>query len=175
MFVSGSANGHQYPLHSVIRPGALLRGDVGNQALPGPEEKLVSKEMPQKRSSRTRACRTRPAKTTVSRWLGHRGLVGPGYFWVVGVGLGGCAQSVCRFHPSAGVRGLRRCPVVQHDWTRLSLRTIPVATGYAVWVGIGVTGTALAGMLFFGESASVTRALSLLLVLAGIIGLKLFH
>ncbi len=56
-----------------------------------------------------------------------------------------------------------------------ALRTIPVGTGYAVWVGIGVTGTALAGMLFLGESASVMRVLSLLLVLAGVIGLKLFH
>lgn len=55
-----------------------------------------------------------------------------------------------------------------------ALRTIPVGTGYAVWVGIGATGTALAGMLFLGESASVMRALSLLLVLAGVIGLKLF-
>lgn len=55
-----------------------------------------------------------------------------------------------------------------------ALRTIPVGTGYAVWVGIGATGTALAGMLFLGESASVMRTLSLLLVLAGVIGLKLF-
>jgi quaternary ammonium compound-resistance protein SugE len=55
-----------------------------------------------------------------------------------------------------------------------ALRTIPVGTGYAVWVGIGATSTALAGMLFLGESASVMRALSLLLVLAGVIGLKLF-
>lgn len=55
-----------------------------------------------------------------------------------------------------------------------ALRAIPVGTGYAVWVGIGATGTALAGMLFLGESASVMRALSLLLVLAGVIGLKLF-
>lgn len=159
---------------SVIRPGALLRGDVANQALPRPEGKLVSKEMPQKRSSRTRACRTRPAKTTVSRWLGHRGLVGPCYFWVVGVGLGGRAQPVCRFHPSAGVRGLGVAPLFSMIGLGYALRTIPVGTGYAVWVGIGATGTALAGMLFLGESASVMRALSLLLVLAGVIGLKLF-
>ena len=56
-----------------------------------------------------------------------------------------------------------------------SLRSIPVGTGYAVWVGIGAAGTALAGMLFLGESASALRVLSLFLVLAGVVGLKLFH
>lgn len=56
-----------------------------------------------------------------------------------------------------------------------SLRSIPIGTGYAVWVGIGAVGTALAGMLFLGESAGVLRILSLLLVVAGVVGLKLFH
>jgi quaternary ammonium compound-resistance protein SugE len=39
----------------------------------------------------------------------------------------------------------------------LALRSIPVGTGYAVWVGVGVAGTALAGMLWLGESASLPR------------------
>jgi quaternary ammonium compound-resistance protein SugE len=56
-----------------------------------------------------------------------------------------------------------------------ALRTIPVGTGYAVWVGIGAAGTAIVGMVFLGESASVLRILSLLLVVAGVVGLKLFH
>ncbi len=56
-----------------------------------------------------------------------------------------------------------------------ALRTIPGGTGYAVWVGIGVAGTAVAGMALFGESTSLPRVLSLLLVLAGVVGLKLFH
>ena len=56
-----------------------------------------------------------------------------------------------------------------------ALRTIPVGTGYAVWVGIGAAGTALTGMLVLGESAGVLRVLSLLLVVAGIVGLKVFH
>jgi quaternary ammonium compound-resistance protein SugE len=56
-----------------------------------------------------------------------------------------------------------------------ALRTIPVGTGYAVWVGIGAAGTALAGMLFLGEPANLLRVLSLLLVIAGVVGLKLFH
>src|SRR6201995_5102034 len=53
-----------------------------------------------------------------------------------------------------------------------SLRTIPVGTGYAVWVGVGVVLTAVVGMVALGESASLPRILSLVLVLAGIAGLK---
>ncbi|MEV7328592.1 MULTISPECIES: SMR family transporter [Micromonospora] len=56
-----------------------------------------------------------------------------------------------------------------------ALREIPVGTGYAVWVGIGAVGTALVGMLALGESASLPRILCLLLVVAGVVGLKVFH
>ncbi|MFD6682089.1 DMT family transporter [Micromonospora parva] len=56
-----------------------------------------------------------------------------------------------------------------------ALRDIPVGTGYAVWVAIGAVGTALVGMLALGESASLPRILCLLLVVAGVIGLKIFH
>ncbi|MEU7845458.1 SMR family transporter [Micromonospora sp. NPDC049114] len=56
-----------------------------------------------------------------------------------------------------------------------ALRDIPVGTGYAVWVGIGAVGTSLVGMLALGESASLPRILCLLLVIAGVVGLKIFH
>ncbi|MEV1157541.1 SMR family transporter [Micromonospora chokoriensis] len=56
-----------------------------------------------------------------------------------------------------------------------ALREIPVGTGYAVWVGIGAVGTALIGMVALGESASLPRILCLVLVVAGVIGLKIFH
>lgn len=52
-------------------------------------------------------------------------------------------------------------------------RTIPVGTAYAVWVGIGAVGTAAYGMAFLQEPASLGRILSLLLIVAGIVGLKL--
>ncbi|HEX5541990.1 MAG TPA: SMR family transporter [Micromonospora sp.] len=55
-----------------------------------------------------------------------------------------------------------------------ALRDIPVGTGYAVWVGIGAVGTALVGMVAFGESTSWPRLLCLLLVVAGVVGLRLF-
>ncbi|MFI6819491.1 DMT family transporter [Micromonospora sp. NPDC050187] len=56
-----------------------------------------------------------------------------------------------------------------------ALREIPVGTGYAVWVGIGAVGTATVGILALGESSSLPRLLSLLLVVAGVVGLKVFH
>lgn len=55
----------------------------------------------------------------------------------------------------------------------LALRTLPLGTAYAVWVGIGAVGTAIAGMLLFDEPASPLRLASLLLVVLGIAGLKL--
>lgn len=57
----------------------------------------------------------------------------------------------------------------------IALRTLPVGTGYAVWVGIGAVGTAVLGIFLFGESATPIRLLSLALICAGIIGLKLAH
>jgi quaternary ammonium compound-resistance protein SugE len=54
-----------------------------------------------------------------------------------------------------------------------AMKTIPVGTAYAVWTGIGAVGVALLGMLLFGESREFLRVLCLLLIIAGIVGLKL--
>jgi quaternary ammonium compound-resistance protein SugE len=54
-----------------------------------------------------------------------------------------------------------------------ALKTLPVGTGYAVWTGIGAVGTALVGVLMFGESRDVGRIVSVALIIGGIIGLKL--
>lgn len=57
----------------------------------------------------------------------------------------------------------------------LALRTLPVGTAYAIWVGIGAVGTAVLGILLFGESTDVLKLVSLALICAGIVGLKLAH
>ena len=54
----------------------------------------------------------------------------------------------------------------------LALKSIPVGTGYAVWTGIGIAGTAMLGMVMFAESASVKRVLSLILIVDGILGVR---
>jgi len=55
----------------------------------------------------------------------------------------------------------------------LAVKTIPVGTAYAVWVGIGIAGSSALGILLFGESASPGRLGCLGLVLLGLVGLKL--
>jgi quaternary ammonium compound-resistance protein SugE len=56
----------------------------------------------------------------------------------------------------------------------LSLKSIPMGTAYAVWTGIGAAGTAVLGMIFFGESREVARLVCLVMIVAGTVGLKLF-
>jgi quaternary ammonium compound-resistance protein SugE len=53
-----------------------------------------------------------------------------------------------------------------------ALRSIPVGTGYATWVGIGAVGTAAYGMVALGEPATALRLLCLLAIVAGVVGLK---
>ena len=55
----------------------------------------------------------------------------------------------------------------------IAMKTLPVGTAYAVWVGVGAIGTAILGIVLFGEAASTARLFSLALILAGIVGLKL--
>jgi quaternary ammonium compound-resistance protein SugE len=55
----------------------------------------------------------------------------------------------------------------------IAMKSLPVGTAYAVWVGIGAIGTAVLGMVLFAEPATVARLVSLGLILAGIVGLKL--
>ena len=56
----------------------------------------------------------------------------------------------------------------------VALRSLPVGTAYAVWTGIGAIGTAVVGMILFKEPATVVRLVCLALIVAGILGLKLF-
>ncbi len=55
----------------------------------------------------------------------------------------------------------------------IALRTLPLGTAYAVWVGVGAVGTVVLGILLFDEPASFLRLASATLIVAGIVGLKL--
>lgn len=55
----------------------------------------------------------------------------------------------------------------------LAMRSIPIGTAYAIWTGIGAVGVASIGMLFLGEPREWLRILCLLLIVAGMVGLKL--
>ncbi len=55
----------------------------------------------------------------------------------------------------------------------VAMKSLPVGTAYAIWVGVGAVGTAALGIVLLGEPASLGRLLSLGLIVAGIVGLKL--
>lgn len=56
----------------------------------------------------------------------------------------------------------------------LAVRTLPIGTAYAVWTGIGAVGVAILGMALFDEPRDIVRLVSILLIVCGIAGLKLF-
>jgi quaternary ammonium compound-resistance protein SugE len=55
----------------------------------------------------------------------------------------------------------------------LAMKSLPVGTSYAVWVGVGAVGTAILGIVLLGEPANTGRLASLGLIVAGIVGLRL--
>lgn len=55
----------------------------------------------------------------------------------------------------------------------VALRQLPLGTAYAVWVGVGALGTAIVGIVLFHEAVTPLKLISLALVVAGIVGLKL--
>jgi len=54
----------------------------------------------------------------------------------------------------------------------VAMKTLPMGTAYAIWVGVGAVGTVILGMVLLGESVNSLRLISLALIVAGIIGLK---
>jgi quaternary ammonium compound-resistance protein SugE len=55
----------------------------------------------------------------------------------------------------------------------VAVKNLPIGTAYAVWTGIGTVGTVLFGIIFLGEPKDLTRVVCILLIVAGIIGLKM--
>jgi quaternary ammonium compound-resistance protein SugE len=54
----------------------------------------------------------------------------------------------------------------------LAVKELPLGTAYAIWTGVGAVGTVIAGIILFGESMALVRLLSVALIVAGLIGLK---
>ena len=87
--------------------------------------------------------------------------------WAIGLKY---TDGFSRLWPTVGTFAVM---VISLGLLGLAVKTIPVGTAYAVWVGVGAFGTAILGMILFGESANAGRLVSLGLVVVGIIGLKL--
>jgi quaternary ammonium compound-resistance protein SugE len=87
--------------------------------------------------------------------------------WAVGLKY---TEGFSRLGPSAATVVAMIASVVLLGW---SLKVLPLGTAYAVWTGIGAVGTAILGIFLFGESKEVARLVSIGLIVAGIVGLKL--
>lgn len=55
----------------------------------------------------------------------------------------------------------------------LSLKTIPLSTGYSIWAGVGTAGTAVVGVLFFNEILSVINVIGLIIIIIGVVIMNL--
>lgn len=87
--------------------------------------------------------------------------------WVVSMKF---AQGFTKLVPSLCVAF---CGAVSLWLLTLAMKTLPMGTSYAVWTGIGAVGAMVAGVMLFGESSSLPRLVSAVMIIAGIIGLKL--
>lgn len=87
--------------------------------------------------------------------------------WAIGLKY---TEGFTRLWPSVGTAASMVASIVLLG---LAMKSLPVGTAYAVWVGIGAVGTAILGMVLLGESANTGRLVSLGLIVAGVIGLKL--
>lgn len=88
--------------------------------------------------------------------------------WAIGLKQ---SQGWTRFWPSVITGALM---IVSFAFLSLALKTLPLGTAYAVWTGIGAAGTAVVGIYFFGEPRDAVRVLCIALIIAGVIGLKVF-
>ena len=89
--------------------------------------------------------------------------------WPLGLKLGAINVAMRYVGPAIAVA----CMAASGFFLWLSLKHIPMGTAYAVWTGIGAVGTAILGILVFGEPASPARLACIGLIIAGIAGLKL--
>lgn len=87
--------------------------------------------------------------------------------WAIGLKY---TEGFSRLVPSVLTLTAMAVSVLLLGW---SLKVLPVGTAYAAWTGIGAVGTALLGMVLFGESREAARLVCIGLIVAGILGLKL--
>ena len=97
-------------------------------------------------------------------------LVAAGLFeigWAIGLKY---TEGFTRLWPSIGTVAAM---VISVCLLGYAMKSLPVGTAYAVWVGVGAVGTAILGIVLFGDPSNVARIACIGLIVAGIVGLKL--
>jgi len=87
--------------------------------------------------------------------------------WAIGLKY---TEGFTKFWPTVGTV---TAMVVSIGLLGVAMRDLPVGTAYAIWVGIGAVGTVILGIVLMGDAADPGRLISLALIVAGIVGLKL--
>jgi len=87
--------------------------------------------------------------------------------WAIGLKY---TEGFTRLWPSLGTAAAM---IISLGLLGIAMKTLPVGTAYAVWVGVGAVGTVILGIVLLGEPANAARLVSVALIVAGIIGLKL--
>ncbi|AWV06857.1 quaternary ammonium compound efflux SMR transporter SugE [Marilutibacter maris] len=87
--------------------------------------------------------------------------------WAIGLKY---TEGFTRLWPSVGTVAAMAISV---GLLGVAMKSLPVGTAYAVWVGVGAVGTVILGIVLFDEPLNLLRAASVLLIVAGLVGLKL--
>ena len=87
--------------------------------------------------------------------------------WAIGLKY---TEGFTRFWPSIGTAFAMIMSMVLLG---IAMKSLPVGTAYAVWVGVGAVGTVILGIVLFGEPANTLRLVSVGLIIGGIVGLKI--
>lgn len=87
--------------------------------------------------------------------------------WAIGLKY---TEGFTRLWPTIGTAAAM---IISLGLLGLAMKSLPVGTAYAVWVGVGAVGTVILGIVLLGEPANPGRLISVALIVAGIIGLKL--
>ncbi len=87
--------------------------------------------------------------------------------WAIGLKY---TEGFTRLWPTVGTL---LAMVISMGLLGIAVKTLPVGTAYAVWTGVGAVGTVILGIVLLGEPANAGRLISVGLIIAGIIGLKL--
>ena len=87
--------------------------------------------------------------------------------WAIGLKY---TEGFTRLWPTVGTIAAM---IVSLSLLGVAMKTLPVGTAYAVWVGVGAVGTAILGIVLLGEPANTGRIVSLVLIVAGVVGLKM--
>lgn len=87
--------------------------------------------------------------------------------WAIGLKY---TEGFTRLWPSVGTL---LAMLISVGLLSIAMKSLPVGTAYAIWVGIGAIGTVILGIVLLGEPANTLRIVSLVLVILGLIGLKI--